>query len=263
MSFKKAMKVISKTAPNWLTVGALIFGGLTVKLALDCHIPAKEAKENIKEREESGETINIKEKFLIMTPIVWKPVVTGTIAVGCALGANKIAMKRLATLGSTLELTQSIKNEYQRQVEKLDPETAKKINDAVDDKIADIAPSPKSVKTDIQYDTLGSSGDQLFYDACSGRYFYSSGDYLKAALSDFKSMLNAAKNDGDNDKWRTLNDYYDCAGLEETDTGDILGWHYDDADYIRYQFSGSYTKDMKSYIIIRFYPSPVPIDLDR
>lgn len=254
--FKKAGKVASN--PNYLTAASLVLWGATLYLGISAYEPTKAKIEEFKEREKSGEDIPIKEKVTSIAKLVWKPVVTGIGAGALQLKANHTAMDKIATLGSTLEMYATVNSELKRQIEKnTDPETAEKITTAVDDKLADVIDGKsingtrRSGKKDSYTNHIIDTGhgNQLFLDKESNRFFLSSADHIEAALARFKLRLK-------DEMYLSLNELYCELGLDSTGSGERLGWSVEDVDDIRIKWSGEYTYDFRSYIMVDFSPSP-------
>lgn len=251
---KKAGKVTSN--PNYLTAASLVLWGATLYLGISAYEPTKAKIEEFKEREKSGEDIPIKEKVTAITKIVWKPVVAGVAAGALQLKANHTAMDKIATLGSTLEMYATVNSELRRQIEKnTDPETAEKITTAVDDKIANVISDSKGTRLIGKKDNYANHiidtghGSQLFLDKESNRFFLSSADHIEAALARFKLRLK-------DEMYLSLNELYCELGLDSTGSGERLGWSVEEVDDIRIKWSGEYTYDFRSYIMVDFSPSP-------
>jgi hypothetical protein len=148
----------------------------------------------------------------------WKPyipaVVVGGLTIACILGANSINLKRNAAIAGLYSVAVEGLREYQDKVlETVGPKKEGKIRD----EIAQDRLDRKPVNDDL---VIMASGDTLFFDSLTGRYFKSDMETIRRGVNDFNYELLT-------DMYKPLNDFYDFIGLEGTELGRAQGWNVD------------------------------------
>lgn len=145
---------------------------------------------------------------------VWKlyiPAVTsGTLTIGCILGASKINARRTAALTAAYSLTEKAYSEYKdKVVETLGEKKEKKVRD-------DIAADRVAQSSSQGVVVLG-TGDVLCYEMYTGRYFTSDMETLRKAQNDINAKLVREME-------ATLSDFYYLVGLPQTSYSSYSGW---------------------------------------
>lgn len=163
--------------------------------------------ENEYKLERDGEELDLLEKAILVTPIYLPTLLLGIGTISCIVGSNKINTNRQAMLTSAYAYLNSSFNEYKETVNKLYGEDA---DHKVDMKIAE----ERYNDSEIEY--IGE--EKLFYDKFSKRYFQTTLYKLQNAIYQLNKIY-AIEGEA------SLNDFYDCLGLEKTDYGDVIGWN--------------------------------------
>ena len=174
-----------------------------------------EAMRKIEERKEELGVDELAPREAIR--VAWRcyiPTVSLTVAgLGLVIASNVMNAKRGAALVTACTMAERALHDYRNEVmETFGGEQA----GTVRDKIAKRKLENKPVENEKVIET--SNGDDLFYDAYSGRYFRTSKVKLDAAVNFANSVLI--------DKgYLALNDFYDILGLDPVKSGEDLGWN--------------------------------------
>ena len=210
---------ISKHSPEILT-GVGIAGMITATVLAVQATP--KALKLIEEREHEERKKNDDFKCLgklEMVKTAWKPyipaAVTGTVAVGCLIGANSVHVKRNAALATAYQLSSTALADYKEKViETIGEKKEKTIRDKVVQKKVDEHP-PKATSV---YDT--GNGQTLVYDPQFDKYFRCNINSLDAT----KNKLNDSMISGQSE-YVSLSDFYNELGVKPPGIGDDLGWN--------------------------------------
>lgn len=175
--------------------------------------------EVLDELNSKDEEVTNLDKAKAVLPIMGRTMMATAVAVGGALCNFKSTSKQIKELTGALEtvssgysVLKSIQEEYRKEVGE---EKAKEIEEKV-------------VKNSIVYDKTNDAsriittghGQDLFYDAWSGRYFLSDINYVKKVVNDLNYQLM-------NEMHITANEFYANLGLPGIDAGKTLGWYVD------------------------------------
>ena len=206
MKFKQYVK---HNAPSILTgLGVLGVVGTTITAV---HATPKAIKliqeENKKKLSETGSTLDILEKVIIVTPIYLPSILLGIGTITCILGANHINKERQALLTSAYAYLNTSFNEYKTKVNELYGEGA---SDRVEQIIAQ--------ERLAEYDRIYLVDRKLFYDKISKRYFESTIFDLQAAIYRLNEIY-AVEGEV------SINQFYKLLDLEPTEYGDAIGWN--------------------------------------
>jgi hypothetical protein len=143
------------------------------------------------------------------------PLLMGSAAVCCFLGANSIHLRRTAALQGVYALTETAYKEYQAKVIKTLGESKEmKVREEIIQDRLDA--NPVSSNTVI----ITGEGETLCYDSTSGRYF-------KSHIEKLRRIQNNVNHDLLTEMWVTLNELYSEMDLDPIDIGDSLGWSTD------------------------------------
>jgi len=225
---KNVRSLLIKESPTILTWLSVIGVPATVGFAI--RGTAQATSVLIMEEIERGEKILIskgKEPEIIHSPLtkkesfklVWRyyipTVISGITTVACIVGSNHINLKRNAAIATAFTLTDAALREYQSKVVEL-------MGEKKDQKIRDEIAQDKLNNDPIDESRviITGRGDSLFYDSLSGRYFRSNIESIRKIQNDFNAELLV-------EMYKTLNEFYDLVGLEETEMGKDVGWNTD------------------------------------
>lgn len=202
-------------------------------------------------KEEKGEELTKIEVVKVAAPVYIPTVIVGVSTAVCVLSASTLNKRQQAALTSAYALLNSSYKEYRGKVVELYGEEA---GDVVIEEIA----KDKYENTDITV----SEGNQLFYDAFSGRYFEST--LFKVQQAEYYLNRDLVMQD-----YVSLNDWYRYLGIESIDPGETLGWCgsicYEMYWQMWVDFSHKKTvmDDGLECTIINFWHEPIPItDMD-
>ncbi len=168
--------------------------------------------------------------------LTWKcyiPTASVVILTGaCIIAANSVNARRNAALAGLYSVTVEALREYQEHViDEIGQKKHEKVIDAVASGRIDKDPPPDSV-------LVLNSGDVLFYDSYSGRYFLSDMESVRRTINDFNySLLD--------EMFKPANDLYDLLGLETIEAGDQLGWNIDRGK-LEVHFTAKVVSDQKN-----------------
>jgi len=144
-------------------------------------------------------------------------VISGVLTIACIIGASKIRADRLAAVAALYSLTEKELVRYQEKViEEVGKNKAGKIQEAMAE--GRLAENP--LISEDQIFATG-RGQDLFFDALSGRYFRSNSEFVRSMVNEFnQTMING-------DMYKTLNEFYADLGLEPIELGRQMGWDVD------------------------------------
>lgn len=196
-------------------------------------------------REENEETPITK---LDTVKLTWKyyipAAVTGVTSIACLIGASSVNARRNAALATAYNISRTALNEYKSKVvetigEKKEQSIRENINQ---DRI-----NNNPVSTNEVYIT--SNGENLCYDALSGRYFKSSIDKIDKAV-------NALNKDMISTMYVSLSEFYDAIGLEHTKNSDYLGWNINQEGLIDISYGAQVADNGQPCIVVDYMVGP-------
>lgn len=242
--FKNTRLAISKHSPEILT-GIGIAGMITTTI-----LAVKATPKALRLIEDFEETVCLdheKIKPIDAVKTCWKcyipAAVTGTASIACLIGASSVSAKRNAVLATAYKLSETALAEYR---EKVVETIGEKKEQAVRDAIAKdhIEKNPPSNNVIV----MGKGGDTLFYDAQSGRYFYSDVEKIRKEVNNLNFQMFS-------ENTVSLNDFYYSIGLDGTSVGDVLGWNILRGQIDVY-FSAQKSPDERPCLAIDFVTAP-------
>lgn len=252
---KDAQMLMSKHSPEILT-GIGIAGMLTtIVLAVKA---TPKAMELIDSEAHDRHYINHDDTPLTKMDVVkvaWKPyipaVVTGTASVACLIGANSVNARRNAAIATAYKLSEAALTEYKDKVVEVIGEKKEKV---VREKIAEDRLEKNPVNNAQIFMT--EKGNTLFLEPISGQYFRSDIEIVKRTINELnESMLNSPFG------YLSVNELYDELGLEQTSTGDDLGWCVGKG-IIKYDIHAKVAKNGEPCIVLD-YTNPPTYDYNR
>jgi len=243
-SLNNFTKLLSKNSPSILTgfaiTGVVSTAVLAGRGAIKASVLLAEA-----EKENDGYLLEpmdvIKTTYKCFIPAI----VVGGITVGCILGVNTIHNRRTVALAGAYSLADKAFREYQNKVvETMGENKHIKIRDEVmKDRIVDNPPTDGNI-------FRTTSGDQLFYDSMSGRYFTSSIEFIRRAQNNINNRMISGE------MTASLNDFYYEIGLPKITMGYDLGWSVN-TDLIGVIFSTQLTETDKACVVLDFEAEPM------
>jgi hypothetical protein len=196
-----------------------------------------------RQEEENTEVLSLVETVKTAWIYYIPAAVTFVLSAACLIGANSVNARRNAAIATAYALSDSAFRGYQEKViETIGERKEQSVKDAVaKDKIKQ---NPVSNNTVI----ITEKGNQLCYDAISGRYFRSDIDKLRKA----ENILNQRMRD---EMCISLNDLYLEIGLDPISIGDSIGWDIDNG-IIELQFSSQLADDESPCIVVDYRVAP-------
>lgn len=228
-----ASKWIVRNLPAILTGTAVAGLGGTVYLA----VKADREVQAIKRRQRTFSEKDWKTKYNVAYKLYVPAALAGAATAASIVGAFAIGNRRQAAAAAAYAFTKESYDRYRA--------TARQ--EIGDDRERELATqAAERVKTPATTTVVG-SGDVLFYDGHSGRYFHSTIETVRQ----IQNNLNYQLLKGD---LVSLNDFYAAVGLEPTDLGQQLGWNEPNAIDIR--FGSTITDDGKPCVVTDFLLEP-------
>lgn len=242
IEFVKAAQItVKKHSPEILT-GIGVAGMVTTTILAVNATP--KALRLLNEAEEE------KKEPLTRTEVVktaWKPyipaVLTGTLSIGCLIGAQSVSVRRLTAVSTAYKLSETALTEYREKVaETIGKKKEKTVREKVIKEKMDKNPasSSKVIVTD--------KGETLCYDAIFDRYFKSDHDRIRKA----ENIINKQLID---EGYVSLNDFFGELGLGYTTLGNELGWALEDG-LINLELSSQLTDDGKPALVVDYNIAP-------
>lgn len=226
--FKRAGQVAAENSPAILTAigvtGTLSTAYLAAKGALKAAEALKEAEE-AKLAEFRGEApeddtsipepLTTQEKFEATWEHFVPAALSAAMTVAAIICSNRISDRRAAAVASAYSVVKESYTEYQNKTaEKVGPKKAAEIKEEV---AAEMVRRHPIRTTEI---VAPVSGQVLFYDRWSGRYFYNDVETIRGAVNDFNQQLI-------HDMYMSLNEFWEKINLPSTTCGEHLGWTTD------------------------------------
>jgi hypothetical protein len=218
----KVERMITDNSPAILTalgvVGVVSTAVLTHRAATQAGAVLEDARvvRNAKRigTEDYNEPFTRAEKFSLTWKLYILPIASGSLAVGCIVGANRISAKRAAAIAGVLAMTQENFKEYKDKVEeKLTGPKKKEVREELAQERADKV----FQATDLNAINL-MDGDVLCVEKFTGRVFSCSQNRIERAVNDINKRII------DHDA-ACLSEFYDMVGLEHTGASDEFGWN--------------------------------------
>lgn len=219
----------------------------TVSTAIFASKASFRAAELIREHEEAqGTSEDAKDRLIERTKITWPlyiPAVgVGTATIACIIFANQIGTRRAAAMAAAYSMSEKAFGEYREKV-------VEKIGAAKEQEARD-----ELAQERVERNPLGSQvivmneREVLCFDQYTGRYFNSDMETLKQAQNKINYRMIR-------ENYASLNDFYDCVGLDWVPTGDDLGWNSD--QMLELSFTTVLSDDQRPCIAIDFNAVPV------
>lgn len=230
--FKRAGQVAAENSPAILTAigvtGTLTTAYLAAKGALKASEALKEAEEERRseffgdQTDAEGKIVEVEfqglttqEKFEVTWEYFVPAALSCAMTVAAIICSNRISDRRTAALASAYSVVKESYSEFQsKTAEKVGPKKAQEIKDEVAEEMVRRHPIRT---TEI---VAPVSGQVLFYDRWSGRYFYSDIETVRGAVNEFNHQLL-------HDMYMSLNEFWDKIKLPSTTCGEHLGWTSD------------------------------------
>lgn len=179
--------------------------------------------------------------------MVWSLYIPTATVMACTVTsivfANRIGTRRAAALAAAYTISEKAFDEYKEKVkERLGESKEQKVRDEIAQD--QVTKNPLGDREVI----IATSGDQLFYETYTGRYFKSSMEEVKKAVNDTNYQLIQ-------EMYASLGDFQRRVGLPMTDTSEEVGWTVDEK--LDVDFAGTISDDQRPCIAISYRVAPV------
>lgn len=219
----------------------------TVTTAIFASRASFKAADIIREMESAeGASEDPKERLVERTKATWQlyiPAVgIGTATIACIVFANQIGTRRAAAMAAAYSMSEKAFSEYREKI-------VEKVGEAKEQEARD-----EIAQERVERNPLGSQvivmneREVLCFDQYTGRYFNSDMETLKQAQNKINYRMIR-------ENYASLNDFYDCVGLEWVPTGDDIGWNSD--AMLELSFTTVLSDDQRPCIAIDFHTVPV------
>ena len=200
-----------------------------------------------------GNTTNYKDlqlKPIEVVKVAWKPyipaAVTCAASVTCLIGASSVNAKRNAALATAYELSKTALADYKEKVvETVGEKKEGIIREKVAQKKVDENPPTKSEVI------ITGSGDVLFLEPVSMRYFKSDIENIRKIINDLNYRLTAGM-----EEYISLSELYDEIGLSHTAQSDDIGWNIYRDGQINIDFPATKTEKGEPCLMLEYNVEP-------
>jgi len=202
------------------------------------------AEEQARENErETGKELTKLEKVVVVWKLYIPPVASGVATVAAIIGANRIASRKVAALTVAAGLSERALQEYKTKViERIGQRDHQKIRDDIaQDRVNENPIESQEV-------IIIGTGEALFFDNATGRYFQSTMESVKAAQNKVNYNITHYM-------YSSLSDFYDEIGLPGTAYTDSVGFNSD--HLLELDFSATISTDNRPCIVIDFVNPPI------
>lgn len=236
---------ISKHSPEILT-GLGIAGMITTTVLAVKATPKALKSIEEKKKEERKDTLTPLETV----KVAWKPyipaAITGTVAVGCLIGANSVNARRNAALATAYQISSTALADYKEKVVETIGEKKEK---TIQDKIAQDKVDKHPVESSSVIIT--GSGKSLCHDPQFGQWFETTIDDIKRAVTELNyRMIDQGE------EYVSLNDFYNELGVDPIEIGDDLGWNVGRDGKVKITTSAALAKNDVPCIVIHYDIAP-------
>lgn len=170
--------------------------------------------------------------------------VSGTITIAAILGAHRVSTRRNATLLAALSLSERAFDEYRGKVlDQIGKNKEQKVRDAVAQDRVDSNPVSGTQVL------ITNTGEALFNDLYTDRYFKSSVETVRRVQNDINARIMTEGN-------ASVNDFYEALGLPRLRHGDDIGWNL--SNLLNVEFSAVISEDGQPCIAVDFLKQPTP-----
>lgn len=203
--FIKTLQGIKSNSPEILT--ALGVSGVVTTAYL-----TGKASYNVAKDEDADPYASNKDKIRKYWKLYIPAGISGTITLGCVIGASRATGRRTAAAVTAYSLTERAFSEYREKVvEQLGKGKEQKIRDELaQEHVSAIPVESREV-------IIAGSGQVLCCELYTHRYFRSDMEKLRRAENDINARII-------NSLYVTLEEFYDFIGLPYTSASDNLGW---------------------------------------
>lgn len=206
----QVLKRFGKTNASTILSVASSIG--TVAAVVLCGEATVKAVRLVEEKQPEGTVEMVK----TVAPVYAPTVAATALSIACGFKSNDISKKKTAALTTLLNLSESMANDYREKVvETIGEQKEREIRDQVAREKAEKQANQVAVMSRESHE-----GESLFFDAYSGRYFWSTHERIMKAFNDVNYKILGSF-------YASLNDYYEALDnpkLTPNTMGDEVGW---------------------------------------
>lgn len=240
---KQAVKSLKKHSPAILT-GIGIAGLLaTTVLAVEATPKALELIEETK-KEQGVEKLTVTDTVKTVWKCYIPAATTAAASIACIVGASKVSASRNAALATAYTISETAAREYKEKViETIGEKKEQEVRDAIAKDQIEKNPVSKSEVI------VTGKGTTRCYDPWNSRYFESDAEKIRKAVNDLNYQLI-------HEEYVTLNDFYYALGLEESKSGEVLGWNINKGGQVQIRFSAQVDDTGTPCLVLDFINPP-------
>lgn len=258
---QKGVRIINQNSPTILT-GIAVLGivGIvvtTVKATPKALEILEEKQKKLEELEERQKTKNDETEFdykkekrialldtgLKLAKTYCPVIIISGLTIAAVIFANRINIKRLATVASLYSASDSALKEWKNKtLETVGKSKEAEINGKVNDESLLKHPLDRSNVV------ITGNGETLCYDKMSGRYFKSDAEYIRKIMNDFNFQLH-------NEFVLSLNEFYEMLGLDSIDLAEDIGWNANNPLEVR--FDSRLASNGSPCLVLDYYVKPI------
>lgn len=239
----KVGKFVTDNSPTILTaigvVGSVGTAVLTAKASWKACLKLEDVRAS--RFKEGKDDLNNLDRFKLVWTLYLPSVTTAGLTVAAIIGANRIGLRRAATMAALYSASNKNMAEYKEKV-------AKHFGVEKEQKVRDELAQEEVRKNPPNQTIIIPSGQVMCYDRYSGRYFMNTMEGIKQAQN---NVNHRALNYGHT----TLTDLYDQLGMDRTAYSDDIGWQSD--QLLDIQFSTVMSDNEQPCLAIEYWTEPV------
>src|SRR4051812_14675772 len=206
---------------------------------------AKKKTEFLKEEsaaiaEVPKDMLSKKEKLIAVGPQFIPPVLVGGVTIASIIMANRMSAQKAAALAAAYGLAERNLSEYKEKV-------AEKVTGPKKQEIDDELAQDRINRTPGHDTIILGDGNVLCFDECTGRYFQSTVEQIRAAMNTINAEIL-------NHDYVRATAFYEELGLKPTTWSDEVGWNRDQLPELK--ISSALTDDKRPCIAIDFTVLP-------
>lgn len=241
---QKAVSLVSENSTTLLTAGGVVGTVATTVLAGRAGFKAGRIIEQVEtsRKDAVDEPLTKKEKLVIIGPQFIPPVVTGSATIASIIMANRMSAQKAAALAAAYGLAEGRLSEYKEKV-------AEKLTGPKKQQIEDEVAQDRVDRTSGHETIIIGDGNVLCFDACTGRYFQSTVEQIRAAMNTINAKILQ-------EEYARATEFYEELGLKPTTWSDEVGWNRESLPEL--QITSALTDDKKPCISIDFTVLPKP-----
>lgn len=183
--------------------------------------------------------------------LTWKLYIPATASAALTIAVivceNRIGTRRAAMMAAAYSTLGNTFDKYQEKiVEVLGKNKEQKVRDTI---AQDRVNESKEIQAlPNQQIVVAGPGQQLFFDAYTGRPFYSDMESMRKAENDINFEVN-------NNNYASLTDFYYKIGLSPVTDSSEVGWNIN--KLLKLEYSTTLTDDNRSCIVVDFRVRPI------